>query len=355
MARRHYPLPAVTSDKLKDVLIVCIFQLLFRNLMFHRSYPGRMIKKELYEIPYRFELCYQKNKGLILPEDVPYIGMGASYIATTVFRYLDINLYPEKAAEYFNYLVKKQNVNNGVLISQSGQSSETLWCADYFSSFTAIVNDEDSPLVKHQNCNKPVLLYSADEQGIPSKTYLNTLLVLYLGFGFDPREVIKVYKTRMAYFEQVGTELGELIKKNIRGWRKKKSVYVLGNGPNIATAKLAAMVLSEVLKSPVLSMSASQYDHGFKETSKNAMVISITHEGPEFTRTKELMKTIRKAGATVFEISDPLVNTIYSPLIYPLFFFFAAQYLSNSLKVKSIFEVGNKITRVKRHAEKDKK
>ena len=291
---------------------------------------------------------------MILPEGIPYIGMGASYIATTVFRYLGIDLYPEKAAEYFNYLVKKRKVNNGVLISQSGQSSETLWCADYFSSFIGIVNDEESPLVKHKNCSKQVLLYSGEEQSIPSKTYLNTLLVLYLGFGFDPREVIQVYKTRMSYFEQVGTELGELIRKNIRGWRKK-CVYVLGNGPNIATAKVAALVLSEVLKSPVLSMSASQYDHGFKETSKNALVISITHEGPELNRTKQLMKTIRKAGATVFELSDPLVDTIYSPLVFPMIFFFAAQYLSNSLKVKSIFEVGNKVTRVNRNAVKDKK
>lgn len=313
-----------------------------------------MFKNELYEIPYRFELCYQKNKGLILPEDVAYVGMGASHIATSAFRYLGINFFPEKAAEYFNYLYHKHKVNNGVLISQSGQSSETLWCADYFSTFTGIVNDENSPLVKHENCDKQVFLYAGEEERIPSKTYLNTLLVLYLGFGFDPREVIQVYKTRMAYFEQVGTEIGELIRKNTRGWRKK-CVYVLGNGPNIASANIAALVLSEVLKTPVLSMSASEYDHGFKETSKNALVISISHSGPEHKRTKHLLKTVRKAGATVFELSDPLVNSVYSPLIFPVFFFFAAEHLSKSLKVKSIFQVGNKITRVPADAVKDKK
>ena len=313
-----------------------------------------MVKNELYEIPYRFELCYQKNKGLILPEDVPYIGMGASYIASEAFRYLGIRILPEKAAEYYNYLVKNRKVNNGVLISQSGHSSETLWCTEFFSSFIGIVNDENSPLVKEGNCDKQVLLYSGKEERITSKTYLNTLLVLYLGFGFDPREVIPVYKEQMRHFEQVGIELGELIRKSKRGWRKK-SIYVLGNGPNIASANLAALVLSEVLKSPVISMSASQYDHGFKETSKNVLVIAINHEGPEYKRTKHLLRTIRKAGAEVFELTDPIVSTIYSPLIFPLYFFFAAEYLLSALKIKSIFEVGNKITKVQSDASKDNK
>lgn len=311
-----------------------------------------MFKNEIYEIPYRTELCYQKNKGLILPEDLPYIGMGASYIATKAFRYLGINIFPEKAAEYYSYQIRNRKLNNGVLISQSGQSSETNWCADHFTSFIGIVNDEDSPLVKHENCSKRVFLYSGEEKHIPSKTYLNTLMVLYLGFGFDPKEALQFFKHNLNYYEQVGNEMGELIRKTRKGWRKR-AIYVLGNGPNIATADLAALVLSEVLKTPVISMSASQYDHGFKETSKNVMVIAINHKGPEYKRTKHLLKVIKKAGAEVFELKDSINNAIYSPLIYPMYFFFAAEYLHTSLKVKSIFQVGNKVTRVETKSEKD--
>ena len=138
------------------------------------------MKNEIYEIPFRAELCYQKNKGLILPEDVPYIGMGASNIASKAFRYLGISLFPEKAAEYYNYLTKYKHPGNGVLISQSGQSSETLWCADYFESFIAIVNNPDGPLGKHKNCAKKVCLYSGDEHNIATKTYINTLLIIVL-------------------------------------------------------------------------------------------------------------------------------------------------------------------------------
>lgn len=303
------------------------------------------MKSEIYEIPYRAELCYQKNKGVILPEDVPYIGMGASSIATKAFRYLGINLFPEKAAEYYNYLIKYKNPNSGVLISQSGLSSETLWCADYVNSFIAIVNNEDSPLSKHKNCTNRILLHSGDEHEITAKTYINTLLILYLGFGFDPLEAIKIIKDQMLHFEQLGVEIGELIYRKLR-WRKKGMIYILGNGPNTATANVAALALSVVIKVPVLSMSVSHYDHGFKETAKDSLVIAINHVGPEQKRTKQLLNVIQNAGAKVFELNNTLVESVYSPLALPLPFYFAADYLSNKLKVKSLYSVGEKITRV---------
>lgn len=303
-----------------------------------------MIKHELYEIPYRAELCYQKNKGLILPEDVPYIGMGASYFAALTFRYLGINLYPEKAAEFYHYLNPKRRFKSGVLISQSGQSSETLWCADHFDGFTALVNQENSTLTNHRACLKIQNMYAGKEVSIPAKTYLNTLIVLYLGFGFDPKTALQAYKNKLNYFEEIGVTLGELIRKKTRGLRKK-CIYILGNGPNIATSELAALVLSEVLKFPVLSMSAAEYDHGFKETSKNVFAIVLNHEGHEMQRTKALMKTIKSAGGEVFELRDSHVDSLYSPLTFPLFFFFAAEYLSQKQKNTSIFEVGSKVTR----------
>lgn len=306
------------------------------------------MKSEIYEIPYRAELCFQKNKGIILPEDVPYIGMGASYIATKVFRYLGIRILPEKAAEYYNYLIKYKNPVKGVLISQSGKSSETLWCADYFKSFSAILNDAESSLGKHKNCQEQIFLHSGEETFIPSKTYINTLLILYLGFGFDPSEVLTVYKRKMVEMEQQGQILGEMIRKNIKSWRKK-SIYILGNGPNIATADLASLVLSEVIKVPVLSMSVSQYDHGFKETAKNTLVIAINHKGPEQQRTEKLLNVVNKAGAETFELSESFVDSLYSPLTFPIPFFFAAEYLLQKLKIKSIFQVGTKVTQVSKH------
>lgn len=290
------------------------------------------MKNEIYEIPYRAELCYQKNKGIILPEDVPYIGMGASSIASKAFRYLGINIFSEKSAEYYNYLIKYKKPKSGVLISQSGQSAETLWCADLVDSFVAIVNDEGSQLAKHSNCSKSVLLYSGTEKSITAKTYINTLLVLYLGFGFDPLHTINVLKKQMVHFEEIGTQIGDLIRSSIR-WRKKCAIYILGNGPNIATANMAALVLSKVIKVPVLSMSVSHYEHGFQETAKDSLVIAINHIGPEQKRTKKLLKTVEKIGAKIFEVNNTLVESVYSPITLPLPFYFAAEYISNKFKL----------------------
>ena len=184
------------------------------------------MKKEICEIPYRADLCYNKNKGIILPENVPYLGMGSSYISTNVFRYLGIDLYPEVAADYYNYLLKYKETDKGVLISQSGQSSETLWCADHFKSFLAIVNDTDNPLGNHERCSREIYLHAGNEDLIPSKTYINTLLVLYMGFGFDPRKVIQVFKNEMSFFEQRGEEMGEMLYKRI-WWKRKIGIYII--------------------------------------------------------------------------------------------------------------------------------
>nr|HPF52872.1 hypothetical protein [Draconibacterium sp.] len=76
----------------------------------------------------------------------------------------------------------------------------------------------------------------------------------------------------------------------------------------------------------------------------NVFAIVINHQGQETERTKTLMKTIKSAGGDVFELQDMETDSLYSPLTFPLFFFFAAEYLSDKRKIRSIFEVGNKVT-----------
>jgi len=307
-----------------------------------------MMKNEIWEIPKRAELCYNKNKGIIIPENVPYIGMGSSHIASTVFRYLGIDLFPEVASDYHNYLIKKE-INNGVLISQSGLSSETLWCAEYFNHFLAVVNDTESSLAKHKNCNSCIELFAGKEEAIPAKTYINNLIVFYLGFGFDPGKAVQVLSKEISFFQERGEEMGELIYKRIK-WRRKKGIYIIGSGPNIATANQAALILSQVTKLPVMSMTMAQYEHGFKETAKNTLVIGINHEGPDYQRTRKVLETVKNAGAKTFELTKPMVESIYSPLTFSVPFFFAANYLSEKLKNYNPFNVGEKVTRVSKNS-----
>lgn len=302
------------------------------------------VKNEIYEIPYRAELCYLKNKGVILPENIPYIGMGASYYATLVFKYLGVKIYPEIASEYYNFLLQNSRPENGVLISQSGRSSEILWCAENLQSFVAVVNDLESPLTKLKNCSTIINLYAGTEKLIPTKTYINTLIVLYLGLGFDPGVVLPVLKKSIFNFEEQGSQVANLIFKQIKR-KRAKGIYILGNGPNLATAHQAALVLSEVIKTPVMSMPASQYDHGFKETAQHSLVIAINpKDSPVYNRTKLLLHKIESVGATVFELSESGTVEKFSPITFPVSFFFAAELLAHRLKVINPFVVGTKVT-----------
>ena len=83
------------------------------------------MENELYDIPIQARLCYEKNKGLILPERVPYIGMGSSYFAAVTLRYLGVNVFPEVAGEYFHFIRTIKQFDNAVLISQSGEPCST--------------------------------------------------------------------------------------------------------------------------------------------------------------------------------------------------------------------------------------
>ena len=302
------------------------------------------MKNEIYEIPYRAELCYSKNKGVILPEAIPYIGMGASYYATLVFKYLGVKIVPEIASEYYNFLVKNGSPENGVLISQSGRSSEVLWCAKQLKSYVALVNDAESPLTMLDNRLRIIHLYAGSEKLIPTKTYINTLIVLYLGFGFDPGIVLPVLKNSVFDFKEQGKEIANLIFRQIKR-RKSRGLYILGNGPNLATAHQAALVLSEVIKRPVVSMSASQYDHGYKEAAPNSLVIAINpKDSLAYNRTNFLLQRIEKVGASVLELSEPGTEEKFSPVTFPVSFFFAAESLAHRLGISNPFVIGTKVT-----------
>jgi glucosamine--fructose-6-phosphate aminotransferase (isomerizing) len=93
-------------------------------------------------------------------------------------------------------------------------------------------------------------------------------------------------------------------------------------------------------------MSLSQYDHGHKETAKNSLLIAINHEGPDFNRTKRVLRTVNDAGGKTFEFTRSMVESIFSPITFSIPFFFAAHFLADKLNVQSPFDVGDKITTV---------
>ena len=86
-----------------------------------------------------------------LPLHVPYLGMGSSYFAPLAFKYMGLPIHPELASEYVYYLAKGQRAPMAVLLSQSGQSSEVLWCRELFDQYVAVSNNPASDLCTAPN------------------------------------------------------------------------------------------------------------------------------------------------------------------------------------------------------------
>lgn len=301
---------------------------------------------EISGIPYYASNCYEQNKGLILPEKVPYIGMGSSYFAALVLRYLGKKIYPELASEYFNYLEEVKQFEKAVLISQSGESSETLWCAGRFEKFVCLVNDVESPLGRHHGADIVVDLCAGDEKYTSARSFINSLLVLFLGHGIDPGPAIVQMQKNFTDYRSQGNEWGKqiflLLKK-----RKYKGFYVLGAGPNMGTAMQAALVLTQITKFPFYGMSMAQYDHGVKEAAGKSVVFAICPDGIREERPAMLRQKIKSAGGGYYEWNEPDQPEYLSPVTATIPFLFMAAYLKKKLRIRDPFTVGDQVTRTR--------
>jgi glucosamine--fructose-6-phosphate aminotransferase (isomerizing) len=304
------------------------------------------VESEISGICHHAVLCYDHNKGLILPDKVPYIGMGSSYFAALVLRYLGRKIYPELASEYFNYLEDVRQFEKAVLISQSGESSETLWCAELFEKFVCIVNETESPLGRHPAADIVVDLCAGEEKYSSAKTFINSLIVLFLGHGIDPTPALVRMQENFQLYRSQGYDWGKQIHSLLKK-RKYKGFYILGAGPNLGAAMQAALVLTQITKYPFYGMSMAQFDHGIKEASGRSVIFVITPDGIRDERPSILKQKIKSAGGVYFEWNEPGIPEHLSPVTSAIPFFFLSAFLKKKLKIKDPFLVGDKITRTR--------
>ncbi|MEO7765771.1 MAG: hypothetical protein ABIS01_00040 [Ferruginibacter sp.] len=300
---------------------------------------------EIKAMPEKAKLFLAHTKPYNLPLGVPYIGMGSSYFAPLAFKYMGIKIYPEIAAEFYNYLHAGEKLKDGVLISQSGRSTEVLWCAELFEHFTAISNDTNSTLCKLSQVERVIPLLAGDEHFSSSKTYINTLLALFTGFNIDISKAVDLMAKNEAVYEAKGMAIAEEI-YNILQSGNLNGIYITGSGPNIATALQAALIMSESTKLNFHGLPMAQYDHGPKETAKNSIVINILAKGKSYERGIKLNSTIKAAGAHVFTVEEPAATEAQSVLNNIVPFNYMAYYLSQKLQIKDMFVVGGKVTEV---------
>lgn len=300
---------------------------------------------EINEIPVRTLEFLKHSPDYKLPLRVPYLGMGSSYFAPLAFKYMGVNIYPELASEYYNYLQAAKRRKKAVIISQSGQSSEALWCTGLFDEYIAITNDNSSALSQNKRASETISLAAGHEQYSSSKTYINTLLALFKGFGFNTEVAIAVLAEKISGYEKLGEEMAGYIFRQITQ-KKIHGIFIVGNGPNIATAYEAALVMSENTKLCFTGMPMSQYDHGAKETAAGSIVIQILARGKSSDRAQKLSGTISQSGALVLTVEESDAEEKFSVLHNIIPFNYMAVYLSRMLNITTTFVVGGKVTTV---------
>jgi glutamine---fructose-6-phosphate transaminase (isomerizing) len=301
------------------------------------------MRNEVREIPEKATAFLEQRQKVKLPEAVPYLGMGSSYFAPMAFKYMGVDIAPEIASEYHHTRQGSKRMPHAVILSQSGRSSEALWCTELFESYTAITNDPGSRLARAANVYCHIDILAGDEAYSSSKTYINTLLALFLGFGTDTRKTVESLGKRMAVYEEKGKEMArEVFEKIGRG--PVSGMYITGSGPNIATAMEAALILSESTKRCFTGLPMAQYDHGPKETAAGSIVIQVMAKGPAYERTLKLNETIARAGAKVITVEEPGIAENFSILPNIIPFNFMACYLAGHLGIGETFVVGGKVT-----------
>lgn len=301
--------------------------------------------KELMEIPQRAEDFWDNSPDFKLPLEVPYLGMGSSYFAPLAFRYMGVAIQPEIASEYFYYLKKEVKLSKAVILSQSGRSTEALWCSSLFEKYISITNNRQSPLSTYTGATESIELLAGEEFFSSSKTFVNTLLALFKGFGFDASGTIELLKNNFQDYIKKGEEMADVVFEQLKQ-NYIHGIYILGSGPNVGVALNAALILSESAKKDFHGMAMAQYDHGPKETAKGSIVIQIIAKGNAYERAIKINETIERAGAVVLTVEEPNASENFSVLHNMIPFNFMAYYLSKKLGIVDVFEVGGKVTEV---------
>ena len=303
------------------------------------------LASEIAEIPTRALECAKANKTVFVDLASPLIGMGSSYFAALTLQYCDRQIRAEIASE-FDISFPDGNDAFATLISQSGASTETVWCLDHFDDVSVIVNNVDSPLGKASKAETVIEIHAGQEAFSSTKSYINTLVTLYQALGADCEQPALDLATNWRAFEDhAGLVAGDLAKTISAP--ETNGRYVIGSGVNLATAYQTALVLTETTKLPWIGMSVAQFDHGPKEAAANCTILALDANRNDSSRITHVARLVGQLPGVNFQ---RLVATERSAHLSPLSLFsqsaLVMQNLAELFNVGEPFAVGAKVTTV---------
>jgi glucosamine--fructose-6-phosphate aminotransferase (isomerizing) len=194
-----------------------------------------------------------------------------------------------------------------IYVSQSGASGEVAPVLERLTPGTPVLgltNDEHSRLAQRADFVLPLL--AGDEQTVASKTYVNTLALLWLlaarwAEAPDGAVALAAAQARVADLLARGEAVA-------RHWIDRlgtaQTLVFLGGGAQAVTARQCAMMAMEWLKVPVLSFSVGAFRHGPLEIVEPGLgVVVFAPPGPAQESTVRLADELEGYGATVLRVA----------------------------------------------------
>lgn len=191
-----------------------------------------------------------------------------------------------------------------VLISQSGESIETRKLAESvktFANLVAITNNEKSSIARAVNLNLPMC--AGHETAISTKTYVNTLAVLFLmsqteGIGQSLEQLEQLADLVSEYDSDGIAQAAKLLSD-------AKTIHFISRGPAMVAAKQAALTFMEGTRISAAAFTGGGFRHGpFELVDGSQRCVFFIPGGRTFELLKSMVQEVANKGSHVIIITD---------------------------------------------------
>lgn len=199
-----------------------------------------------------------------------------------------------------------------VLISQSGESVETRLLAEQLRPATelaAITNDEASSLARMAGLVLP--LAAGAETAISTKTYVNTLALLYL--MARALAAPSVLEEALACLEQAAEAMRQIDRAQVdlaAGMlADAAAIHFVARGPALVAAKQAALTFMEGARLPTAAHAGGAFRHGpFELADASLRCVFFIPDGPTRRLLEAMAVEAAGKGGQVVVITDAAVD-----------------------------------------------
>lgn len=195
-----------------------------------------------------------------------------------------------------------------VLLSQSGESYEIVKIIERGlagKDFVGITNNENSTLGRSARLVLP--LHAGEEASISTKTYSNTLGLLYLlARAVEGKAGITQGLDELdEAADCLLSAKGEAIKAAAASLLPASGIAFIGRGPSYVAARQAALTFMEGTRVLAGAFTAGAFRHGpFEANNPDFRLVAFLPEGPTRSVTESMAREAAKLGSRVVLLTD---------------------------------------------------